>query len=819
MSGEGGQIGHGLVIADGLGAGSHNGLVGSGLGHDDAVIAAGVAALGKALGIQAPPYVDEGAVKQLAVGQGALGLIHGHHHGAGGIGHAVIGELLGGHVDLHVVAGQILHLNGGVIQVLLVGAVHGNDVALGIEVAVLALTVIHRAHQVRLLADPVVLVHIPRSHELVGVGVVDAAGEQLGLGGQHVDLMVLDVHRLGHQTVRHHQLGADVAVHGQLPGDTGGTDQDGELGAVGGGHVIPGLGPGHTGGGILVYPQEITIGHLEAVVVGVVGNSAHTHGLAQLDELLGDQVVLIVGLVRRRAGLDEHGLHAAVDLGEHHGVELVHQGHSVGILNQGLIGLVAVGVIALAGGTGHVLVTLDILRGNDDHEHVAQQLLDVDLIILNVVILLQVQLAGIQAAVGLIAILAADKANVGGKILDLLGNGCALLFHLGLQLGLTGLGEALQGVDADGLILQQEVGKLQDTIDGGILVGMNVGGEHGDPQIVKVAVGQLGQRQVGVGFHQVGVCQPLVHRLLGVGNDQIRHVVAVHGGLAHGLLGHIQVGIRGGQGVDVVIQLIHGTEAVIGNNLGVNGAYRLVTGGHIQGIVAAQIQIRTAVAVRSAEIHVAGAVAEVAVDVDPQLQSDLARLIGRHAHIRNAEQVLGLLVLLPLGHPGVQSTALVGIGELFGVQIAAGAVAVQGQRQAAVHSGAQLFLRHVGRNGDLRLGILRQGDLPVDVGVCGIGICQGLARGTSVLRHVCNACKRRCGEYESEDQDKRQDLRRQTGSFVLHSFLLFFSFFSMVVLGGRSAGAAAPLLGLPPTAPACRETGAALFPAESLVSA
>ena len=48
LSGKGGQIGHGLVIADGLGAGSHNGLVGGGLGHDDAVIAAGVAALGKA---------------------------------------------------------------------------------------------------------------------------------------------------------------------------------------------------------------------------------------------------------------------------------------------------------------------------------------------------------------------------------------------------------------------------------------------------------------------------------------------------------------------------------------------------------------------------------------------------------------------------------------------------------------------------------------------------------------------------------------------------------------------------------------------------
>ena len=112
------------------------------------------------------------------------------------------------------------------------------------------------------------------------------------------------------------------------------------------------------------------------------------------------------------------------------GVELIHQGHGVGILKQGLVGLVAVGVIALTGGAGHVLIALDVLLGDDDHKHVAQQLLDVDLIILNVVILLQVQLAGIQAAVGLIAILAADKANVGGEILDLLGNGHVLLGHL-----------------------------------------------------------------------------------------------------------------------------------------------------------------------------------------------------------------------------------------------------------------------------------------------------------------------------------------------------------------------------------------------------
>ena len=157
-----------------------------------------------------------------------------------------------------------------------------------------------------------------------------------------------------------------------------------------------------------------------------------------------------------------------------------------------------------------------------------------------------------------------------------------------------------------------------------------------------------------------------------------------------------------------------------------------------------------------AVIHIAGAGTEVAVDVNPQFQRDLACLIDGNAHLRNGEH---------------------------------------------------------------RLGILRQGDLPVDVGICGVGICQGLDGDARVLRHICNACKGRCREYESEDQDKRQNLRRQTGFWLLHNFILFFSFFSVVVLGGRPARAATPALGLPPTAPACRKAGAALTLAESLASA
>ena len=41
------------------------------------------------------------------------------------------------------------------------------------------------------------------------------------------------------------------------------------------------------GGGAALF-QEVAVGHLEAVVLAVVGDGAHTDGLTQLHELLGD---------------------------------------------------------------------------------------------------------------------------------------------------------------------------------------------------------------------------------------------------------------------------------------------------------------------------------------------------------------------------------------------------------------------------------------------------------------------------------------------------------------------------------------------------
>lgn len=55
----------------------------------------------------------------------------------------------------------------------------------------------------------------------VGVRVVHATLEELGLIGQHGDLVVADEHRLRHQAVGHDALGGDITVYGQLPRESG----------------------------------------------------------------------------------------------------------------------------------------------------------------------------------------------------------------------------------------------------------------------------------------------------------------------------------------------------------------------------------------------------------------------------------------------------------------------------------------------------------------------------------------------------------------------------------------------------------------------
>ena len=513
-------------------------------------------------------------------------------------------------------------------------------------------------------------------------------------------------------------------------------------------------------------------------MIGVVGDGADTDGLAQLNELLSDQVILVVGLVGRRAGLNEDGVHTAMDLGKDHGIELVHQSHSVGILEQGLVGLVTVGVIALTGGTGHVLITLHVLLRNDDDEHVGQQFLNIHGFALNVVVLLQLQLPGVQALGGtaggpvVVAVLATDVAQIGGVILDEVGGLGIVSCHFLGQKRLAGLREARQGLDVNGLVLQQHMAELQNTVDGGILVGVNVGGEHGDTQVIPLAFLQLGQDQIGILLHQFGVLQPAIHGRLLVGNDHIGDVVAVGGGTAHGLTGDVQIGLGIGQSIHIVVQLIDGAEGVIGNDLRSHAAHGLLRHDGVEVEVAADVQIRTAVVVGSAVVNGAetGGV-EVAVDVHQDLQIHLTVVVGLDAHLLDVKHLDGLFVVL--GDPLIQCAALPGVGELLGVQVLT--LAVTYQREAdglRLDGGGQLVSGQGYGNphGDV-LGVLSQRYLPVYRQV-GVGVCQRFAWSTGVIRQISHAGEGRHREYEGNCQNKREDLRHQAGSSVLHSCLL-----------------------------------------------
>ena len=384
------------VAADGGDA-----LVGGGLGHGDHVEAARFIEGGDALGVEDRPAVDERAVIERAVGDRALGLIHRDDHRPCGIGDAVIGEFLFGHVDLDIVSCEPLHHVGGGLEVGLVLAVKRDDVALGVEVAVLARTLVLGAEDVHLRALDVVLVAQPLADERVGVGieVLHAALEDGDLGFEIGKLLRGNIGGVAEDTILRRLRGI-VVVGGQLNGIGNGALQHGKLGSVARGHIVPRVFPVGLGA-VAGVAQVIALGDDIAVVTIVVGDRRDAQRLAAGDEVLGEQVVLKVRLVRGIAGLALEGLHAAVELGKRHGVERADELLHVGRLARGLEGVVAVEVIAVGGVSRQVSTSVDIFLGDEDEEHVGQKLiLDVHALIFDGVVLLKVDLAGLAVVAG-----------------------------------------------------------------------------------------------------------------------------------------------------------------------------------------------------------------------------------------------------------------------------------------------------------------------------------------------------------------------------------------------------------------------------------
>ena len=233
-------IGEHVVVIHRVAADGGDALVGGGPGHSDHVEAARFIEGGDALGVEDRPAVDERAVIERAVGDRTLGLIHRDDHRTGGVGNAVIGEFLFSHVDLDVVSREPLHHVGRGLEVGLIFAVKRDDVALGIEIAVLARAVVLGTEDVHLRALDVVLVAQPLADQLKGIGVkvLHAALEDGDLGFKIGDLFGGNIGGVAEDAVLRRLRGI-VVVGGQLNGIGNGALQHGKLGSVARGHIVP----------------------------------------------------------------------------------------------------------------------------------------------------------------------------------------------------------------------------------------------------------------------------------------------------------------------------------------------------------------------------------------------------------------------------------------------------------------------------------------------------------------------------------------------------------------------------------------------------
>ena len=478
--------------------------------------------------------------------------------------------------------------------------------------------------------------------------------------------------------------------------------EHGVLGGVAGGHIVPGIEPLGlvlaVGGLLAGVGQVVALGDDVAVVAVVVGHGGDAQGLAAGHQMLGQQVVLEVGLMGGIAGLALELLHPAVELGEADGVPLRDEpGHVLG-LGLGLEGVVAVQVEAAGGGAGHIGPALHVLLGDDDEEHVVQERVDVHGLGLDGVVLLQVHGHGLAGG-GAVGLLALDVAQIGGGIGHQVGDGQgALLAHRTHLLGQFGLalgGEAGEPVIVDGAGLgggglHQHPGEGEHAVGGGHLVGVDVGVHHRHLVVGEGAVLDLLDEAGGVGLGLLFDRLPLVQDGLVPGDDQIGHIQALHAVVAlagaHGVLAHIDVGVLLGIGhqlVDGVVDLLHGVEVVIGGHLDGHLAQLLPVQRGAQVIPAAHIQISAAVGMGGTGVGgVAAGGPVVGVEVDAVVEGDVHIYLpvflgggGRH---------IGEQGGLAVGaQPVLQFAALAMVGEQLGIHIGLALVVVQGPDDGA----------------------------------------------------------------------------------------------------------------------------------------
>ena len=497
------------AVLHGVGVGGLT-LEHTGLGDGGTVKATQLREVGDGLTVKPRPVLHDLALIQNGVGEAAADLVHIDDEGAGLIGHTVHRHVLGELLHLHAVADEVLLHEVGVGDIPLGIGIGGNDVVLRIELTVLVLFTEVGLHLIVLGNEPLL--------GLRGLLVVQRPPEELQLVQVQVVLVLGHVGGMADEAVLTHGDGGFVVLAALHRVADGAVEQRIGGGVVGG-HIVGGIleaaGSGIKAGlqsdvvpGLVVLGGAILLGVLAGGIVDGVHGGHVAERPCALQGVVHEQVVLQIGLVGRRAGLDlQLGagiVDEAVQLHQRDGLPLHQIRRGYLRLDLGLIGAVTVQVKVLGVATLIVLQCIGVLGGTDDEEHVAQHVFDV-----------------------------------------------------------IGAGLVVGVLIRDGLLRGDGLQELDLLVHGGALIGVDVGDVDGDLIVRQLAGLHIGGHGLRIGLSPLQQGHVVVHHGLVPCHDDLHDVLAV-GGKARGFIGHIQiVGLVVHDVLDLAVQLVIGGVGIV----------------------------------------------------------------------------------------------------------------------------------------------------------------------------------------------------------------------------------------------------------------
>ena len=194
-----------------------------------------------------------------------------------------------------------------------------------------------------------------------------------------------------------------------------------------------------------------------------------------------------------------------------------------------LEGVVSVQVETVGSNSGILSSSVNVLFGNENEEDIIENLIDVIYVIGDLIVLLDVYLAGFS-----VAILEESKicSCILYKIRNCYRSGCSCFTHLFCKLSFTFFSESFEILVVNLVFFDQSPSEFKYTVGSSNFVGVDVGVKNRDCKVIILTCFDLSKCSIRICLYQFSVLEPLINLSLVFCNDQIRHVTS-SSGLTH----------------------------------------------------------------------------------------------------------------------------------------------------------------------------------------------------------------------------------------------------------------------------------------------